>query len=91
MIHQQARTPEKIRMQVILLCLNLIKLFSVLVYIKRRVTRKSRAVILTHSRETPPGVLHQALGFPLQERHWTVKAAPEVGHEDGQRDGTPLL
>ena len=39
-----------------------------------------------HSRETPPAVL-----CPAQERHGPVRAGPEEGHKNGQRDKTALL
>jgi len=37
------------------------------------------------SSETPPGVLHLALGFPAWERHEPMGASPEESHEDDQR------
>ena len=39
------------------------------------------------SGETPPGLLCPALQSSVQERHGPV----QEGHEDDQRDGTPLL
>ncbi|GAB0188653.1 hypothetical protein GRJ2_001330600 [Grus japonensis] len=62
--------------------------------IKRGVTSRSREVILApllRSGETPPEVLHPALGAPAQERHGPVGASPEEGHEADQRAGAPLL
>ena len=46
---------------------------------------------LLRSHETPPGALHPALWFPVQERHEPVRVGPEEGHKNGLRTGTPLL
>jgi len=46
---------------------------------------------LLHSSETPPGVLHPALGSHAQEGHGAVGVSPEEGHHNDQRDETPLL
>lgn len=46
---------------------------------------------LLHAGETPPGVLHPCLRFSVQDKHGHVTAGPEEGHENDQRDGTPLL
>ncbi|GAB0179209.1 cAMP-dependent protein kinase inhibitor alpha [Grus japonensis] len=60
--------------------------------IKRGVTSRSREVILPLcSGETPPGVLHPALGPTTEEGHGAVGASPEEGHEDDRKAGAPLL
>ncbi|CAM9299629.1 unnamed protein product, partial [Bubo scandiacus] len=43
------------------------------------------------SGETPPGVLCPAPESSAQERHGPVGVGPQEGHENDERDGTPLL
>jgi len=43
------------------------------------------------SGETPPGVLRPALEPSAQGRHGPAGVSPEEGHNNDQRDGTPLL
>lgn len=43
------------------------------------------------SGETPLGVLRPVLESSVQERYGPVGQGPEEGHENYQRDGTPLL
>lgn len=38
------------------------------------------SALLLHSGETPPGVLHRALGSPPQEGHEPLGPGPEEGH-----------
>ncbi|KAJ7401879.1 rna-directed dna polymerase from mobile element jockey-like [Pitangus sulphuratus] len=60
--------------------------------IKSSVASRSSEVILPLcSGETPPRLLHLALGSSTQEGHWPVRVSPEEGHQDDQRDGAPLL
>lgn len=53
-------------------------------YVKVDVARSSKVILS----ETPPGVLHVALG--CQERCRPVRAGPKEGHENEQRAGVPL-
>jgi len=46
---------------------------------------------LVRSGESPPGVLRPALGSLAQERRGPATVCPGEGHENDQRDGTPLL
>ena len=58
--------------------------------IKRIVASRSREGILPlcSDRVRPqPGVLRPALGSSAQDRHGPVRAGPEQGHKNGQRDG----
>jgi len=64
---------------------------SILGCIKYSMTRRSREAPLLCSGETPPGVLFPALEPSAQERNGPVGAGPEEGHQNDQRDGTPLL
>ncbi|PKU46723.1 rna-directed dna polymerase from mobile element jockey-like [Limosa lapponica baueri] len=48
------------------------------------------SVPLFHSRETPPEILHPALG-PSTKGHGPVGASPEEGQKHEQRAGAPLL
>ena len=60
--------------------------------IKSSVASRSRDVILPFcSGETPPGVLHPALGPSAQEGHGTAVAGLEEGHKNDLRAGAPLL
>lgn len=43
------------------------------------------------SHETPPGVLHSALGHPEQEGHGPITMSTDKGLKDDQGAGAPLL
>ena len=62
--------------------------------ITRAVASKVREEIvhpLLYSYETPPELLHLALGSPAQVKCGAVGLGPEEGHKDDQRAGAPLL
>ena len=41
--------------------------------------------------EISAGVLHPALGSPVEKRYLPIRAGPDEGNENGQRAETPLL
>lgn len=59
--------------------------------IRRRVSKRSRDVILSFTLETPSAVLHPVLGSPAHQRRGPVKSRSTEGHEDAQRAGASLL
>ncbi|TRZ26458.1 hypothetical protein HGM15179_000615 [Zosterops borbonicus] len=59
--------------------------------IKSSIASRSRERILSlYPHETPPGVLHPALGSSAPEEHGLVGAGPKEDHRDGQRAEAPL-
>lgn len=60
--------------------------------IKRRAANRLREVtILLHSNGIPPGILHPALGLPMQTKTVISYSNPEEGHKKDQSARTPLL
>ncbi|PKU36254.1 rna-directed dna polymerase from mobile element jockey-like [Limosa lapponica baueri] len=61
--------------------------------IKRSMASRSKKVVILPLRsfETPPAVLCPALGPSAQEGHGPVGASLQLGYEDAQRAGAPLL